>query len=217
MPDETKLRIDIVSDVVCPWCIIGYRQLQQAIDDTGIAADIYWHPFELNPAMAPEGQDLRQHLAEKYGSTTADSVKARAGITSLGQQLGFNFQWQEDHRIYNTYGAHQLLHWASQTGRAHDLKMALFTAYFTDGLDVSDAEVLCRLAESIGLDSVQAAAVLQDGRFGDAVRDKEKFWNERGITGVPAVVFQSKHLVTGAQGSENFAEILKRLTAAAAE
>lgn len=212
MSNQPKLRVDIVSDVVCPWCIIGYRQLRRAMDDTGIECDVYWHPFELNPAMGPEGQNVREHVAEKYGSTAEDSARARDGITTLGQQLGFAFNWQEDHRIYNTFAAHQLLHWASETGQAHDMKMALFAAYFTEGRDVSSPEVLCDVAGKIGLDKAEASAVLTEKRYADIVREKEQFWVERGITGVPAVVFQSKHLVTGAQGTEKFAEILKQLS-----
>ena len=121
-----NLRIDIVSDVVCPWCIIGYKQLERALEESGIAARVHWHPFELNPHMADEGENLREHLAAKYGTSPEGSRKARARLTELGAQLGFTFNYADDMRMVNTFRAHQLLHWAEGEGRGHDLQMALF-------------------------------------------------------------------------------------------
>jgi predicted DsbA family dithiol-disulfide isomerase len=217
MTESAPLRIDIVSDVVCPWCIIGYRQLRRAMEATGVEAYIHWHPFELNPKMGPEGQDLREHVAEKYGSTAEDSRKVRDHLASLGEDLGFAFNWQDDGRIYNTFGAHQLIHWANQMGQGLAMKNALFRAYFTDGQDVSDGSVLCQAAESAGLDPAEAATVLQDQRFAGIVREKEKFWIDRGVRGVPAMIFQGRHAVTGAQGAENYAHILEHFAAEPAQ
>ncbi|TYB85779.1 DsbA family protein [Oceaniovalibus sp. ACAM 378] len=206
------LRIDIVSDVMCPWCIIGYRQLAKALEATQVAHEIHWHPFELNPEMPPEGQNTRAHIIEKYGSTPEQSEQSRQQMTALGTDLDFDFRFTEDMRMHNTFNAHQLLHWADEQGRKHDLKMALFTAHFTDGRDLSDIAVLAAVAGEIGLDPAEALTVLQDQRFASEVRKAEKFWTQQGIRGVPAVIFDAQHLVTGAQGVENYTSILKQLT-----
>lgn len=205
------LRIDIISDVVCPWCIVGYRQLQQAIKDTGTEVEIRWHPFELNPNMPAEGQNLTEHVAEKYGASAEESAANRDKLKALGQGLGFEFNFTPDMRMHNTFNAHQLLFWATEEDRGDDLKQALFTAHFTDGRDLSDDSVLADVAGEIGLDRDTALAALADQRFASDVRDIEKFWIKNGITGVPAVVFDRQHLVVGAQGSENYSNILKQL------
>ncbi len=205
------LRIDIVSDVMCPWCVIGYRQLAQALDRTGTPHEIQWHPFELNPQMPAEGQNLREHLIEKYGTTAEQSQHTRDQITALGAELGFDFRFSDDMRMHNTFNAHQLLHWAREQGRAHDLKMALFAAHFTDRRDLSDIEVLADIAGETGLDRETALDILRDQRFARDVRAQEGFWVNQGIRGVPAVIFRSRHLVTGAQGVENYVRILNHL------
>jgi len=207
----TPLRIDVVSDVMCPWCIIGFRQLSQALDASGTAHEIHWHPFELNPQMVAEGQNMREHIIEKYGSTPAQSEQSRQQLKALGDSLGFEFAWDDDTRMHNTFNSHQLLHWAGTQGRKHDLKLALFSAHFTDRRNLSDVSVLADVAAEIGLDRKEAAAVLDDQRYADDVRKGEEFWQQQGITGVPAMVFNRKHLVTGAQGVENFTSILTQL------
>ncbi|GGA07210.1 DsbA family oxidoreductase [Neptunicoccus cionae] len=206
------LRIDIISDVMCPWCIIGYRQLAQALEDTGVAHEIHWHPFELNPEMPAEGQNMREHIAEKYGSTPEQSEQSRQQMTKLGEDLGFTFNFAEDMRMHNTFNTHQLLHWAETQGRKHDLKMALFDAHFTHRRNLSDYNVLADVAGEIGLDRSEAAEVLADQRFAATVRELEGFWTQQGIRGVPAMVFNRKHLVTGAQGVENYTNVLRQLT-----
>jgi len=209
-----SIRIDIASDVVCPWCIIGYKQLETALRETGMQGEVHWHPFELNPHMPEEGEDLQQHLAAKYGTTREDSRKARARLAEMGAALGFTFNYAEDMKMVNTFRAHQLLHWAGTHGREHDLKMALFAAFFTHRQDVNDSEVLADVAAGIGLDRNEALAVLCDARFAAEVRDSERLWINRGIQGVPAMVFNQKYLVTGAQGVENFTSILRQLAEA---
>ncbi len=206
-----KLRIDIVSDVVCPWCIIGYRQLTAALKATGTAHEIHWHPFELNPDMPPEGQDLREHVAEKYGTTREQSEQSRIQMTRIGAEVGFDFHFAEDMRMHNTFKVHQLLHWADPQGRTHDLELALFAAHFTDNRDLSDATVLADVAAEIGLDRSEALAVLADQRFAAEVRSAQKHWLGQGIRGVPAMVFNRRHLVTGAQGVENYTQVLEQL------
>lgn len=210
---EQRLRIDIVSDVVCPWCIIGYKQLERALEITGIDADIHWHPFELNPSMVSEGENLRAHLAAKYGTTPEGSRDARARLTALGAELGFAFNYADDMRIVNTFRAHQLIHWAEPQGRAHDMKMALFAAFFTYRRDLNDAQVLADCASEIGLDRNESLEVLEDGRYAPQVRDAERMWLERGIHGVPAVIFEKRHLASGAQGVENYAAALRQIHA----
>lgn len=172
--DSRKLRIDIVSDVVCPWCIVGYRQLEKALHASGTDYELHWQPFELNPNMPPEGQNLREHLAEKYGATTEQSQENRLRITQAGAALGFAFNFVDDMRMHNTFNVHQLLHWAEQQGRMHDLKQALFAAHFTHCRNLSDNNVLADVANEIGLDRTEALAVLADQCFASAVRAAEK-------------------------------------------
>jgi len=215
MTDQTQpLRIDIVSDVVCPWCIVGYSQLKQALETTGTAHEIHWHPFELNPEMGPEGQNMGEHITEKYGSTREQSLANRAQLTNLGAGLGFDFNFTDEMRMHNTFNAHQLIHWANMQDLGNALEQALFSAHFTHQRDLSDIDVLADIATEVGLDATEAKAVLEDQRYAEDVRKIESFWVQQGIRGVPAIVFDRKHLVTGAQGAENYTSILKQLTGA---
>lgn len=209
--NPAQLRIDIVSDVVCPWCIVGFLQLEQALKDTQTDAEIHWHPFELNPQMAQEGQNLREHLAEKYGTTPQGSIDARARLTDIGKELGFAFNFTDDMRMANTFRAHQLLHWAGTKGLQHALKMKLLATNFTLNHNVNDNDVLADAAAEVGLDRDEALAVLEDGRFAETVRTQQQFWTSQGIQGVPAMVFNQRHLVTGAQGVDNYASMLQQL------
>jgi predicted DsbA family dithiol-disulfide isomerase len=206
-----KLRIDIVSDVVCPWCIIGYRQLDAALQATDTAHEIYWHPFELNPDMPAEGQNVREHVAEKYGTTREQSEQSRIQMMQLGADVGFRFHFAEDMRMHNTFHVHQLLHWAQQHGGAHALKLALFAAHFTDNRNLSDDTVLADVAAGVGLDRAEALVTLADQRFAADVRSAENHWLGQGIRGVPAMVFNRRHLVSGAQGVERYTQVLAQL------
>lgn len=208
---EDALQIDIVSDVVCPWCIVGFKQLEKAIEQTGVTAAVKWHPFELNPEMPAEGENLREHIMRKYGSTEEQSQSARDRLTEIGRELGFDFNFTDDMRMVNTFEAHQLLHWAAHEDKEHPLKMALFEAYFAKRLDLNDKTVLADVAESVGLDWAEALNVLDDNRYADAVRQEETFWTQNGIQGVPAVVFERRHLITGAQGVDNYTAIIRQL------
>lgn len=205
------VQVDIVSDVMCPWCIVGFKQLEQALGLTGTGAYVRWHPFELNPHMAPEGQNLAEHLAEKYGSTPEQSAQNRTRLTELGQSLGFTFNFSDDSRIVNTFAAHQLLGWAQTQNKQHPLKMALFDAHFTHGLDVSDPKVLVSVAEGVGLDGDAAHEVLQSGAQAEETRAHQQFWTSRGISGVPSMVFGGKYLLTGAQGAQTYAQMLQKV------
>lgn len=210
------VQVDIVSDVVCPWCIVGFRQLDQALARTGLLANLRWHPFELNPDMPPEGQNLREHLMGKYGITADQSAAARARLTTLGAELGFTFNYSDDSRMVNTFRAHQLLDWAESQGRQHPLKLALFEAHFTNGEDVSDDDVLVRVAARAGLDPDAARAALASGDHAKPVREKQMFWTQRGIQGVPAMVFGGKYLLTGAQGADIYVRALEQVQSEAA-
>ena len=205
------IQVDIVSDIMCPWCIVGFRQLEQALAATGMGARVRWQPFELNPDMGPEGQNLAEHIAQKYGASPEQSAQNRARLQQIGQSLGIDFAFAPDSRIVNSFAAHQLLEFALGVGLQHPLKLALFRAHFTDQRDVSDTDVLLDVAEAVGIDRADAAQVLDSGALADPVRQKQAFWTARGISGVPSMIFAEKYLVTGAQGAETYAQILQKL------
>ena len=211
LTSEQPLRIDIVSDVVCPWCVVGYRQLAAALEKTNTDHEIHWHPFELNPNMPSEGQNMREHIMEKYGSSQAESDASRTRIAEAGSEVGFEFNFNDDLRMHNTFNLHQLLHWAEQQGRMHELKQALFIAHFTDNRNLSDIRVLADIAAEIGLDGKEALTVLEDQRFANDVREVEQHWQRQGIQSVPAIIFNEQHLVSGAQGVDNYVNILEQL------
>nr|WP_313975283.1 DsbA family oxidoreductase [uncultured Psychrobacter sp.] len=210
---KKPLRIDIVSDVVCPWCIIGYRQLAEALKQTNTEHEIHWHPFELNPNMPSAGQNLREHIMEKYGSSKEESDASRLRMTQAGNEVGFEFHFNDDTRMHNTFNLHQLLYWAGQQGQKpmHDLKQALFSAHFTHGRNISDNNVLADIAAEVGLNRSEALAVLEDQRFAKEVRAEERHWQQQGIQSVPAMIFNERHLVSGAQGVDNYVNILQQL------
>lgn len=210
------LRIDIVSDVVCPWCIIGYKQVEMALAMLGqpLETETYWHPFELNPNMVPEGEDTAEHIARKYGSTPEQSRANRQRLSDIGESVGFAFNYGEGMRIYNTFKAHKLLTifgsergWKAQT----DLKLALFKAYFQDRRDVSDEAVLLDIAGAQGMDRDAAADWLADDALTQTVRNEQAYWLDQNITGVPAIIFDSKFMVPGAQSAETFADVIVKV------
>lgn len=205
------LRIDIVSDVVCPWCVIGYNQLLAALEATDTEAEIYWHPFELNPDMPAEGQNLREHLIGKYQITPEQSAATREHITKTGADVGFDFNFADDMRIVNTFDAHRLIHWAGTFDKATEMKEALFAAYFTDGRDVSDRGVLGMIVMQLGLDLGAARELLNSDQYAEEVRDHEGYWTSQGIRSVPAMIFDEKYLVNGAQGVEAYVQFLTDL------
>ncbi len=216
----TRLQIDFVSDVSCPWCAIGLHALEQAAGrlEGQVALDLHFQPFELNPQMGPEGQDIGEHLMEKYGATPAQSQQTRDAITQRGAELGFAFRMDQRSRIYNTFDAHRLLHWAGEEGAPGSqaaLKHALFGAYFTEGLNPGDHAVLLRLAGQVGLDTERARAVLESDEFAEAVREREAFFQRHGIQSVPAVIVNQRHLIQGGQPVEVFEQALRQIAAEA--
>jgi predicted DsbA family dithiol-disulfide isomerase len=213
MTEPTALRIDFVSDVSCPWCAVGLASLERALDALKgeVRAEIHFQPFELNPQMAPEGEDIAEHLGRKYGLNATQLAQNQEAIRQRGAAVGFTFAHQDKRRIYNTFDAHRLLHWAGEQGRQHALKRALLVAYFTDGQDVSDHAVLARVAESAGLDASEARAVLASDRYAEDVRGDEQFFLRTGIHSVPAVIINRQHLISGGQPPEVFEQALRQL------
>jgi predicted DsbA family dithiol-disulfide isomerase len=211
------MKIDFVSDVSCPWCIIGLRGLEEALARTGdlVDAHITFQPFELNPAMPPEGQNIVEHVAQKYGSTPEQSAANREMIRTRAAELGFAMRGTDRSRIYNTFDAHRLLHWAEMEGHQPALKRALFDAYFTDQQAPSNHEVLVAAAEKAGLDPEAAREVLASGRYAEEVRQAEQLWQSRGITAVPAIVIDDRYLISGGQPPEAFEQALRKIAAEA--
>lgn len=210
------LKIDFVSDVVCPWCVVGLGGLETALDalkSEGIAADIAFQPFELNPQMAAEGENIVEHIGRKYGASPEQSAANRAMIRERAGEVGFDMRMTDDSRIWNTFDAHRLLHWAHETApdKQKALKQALFTAHFTENKNLTDAGVLTTAAEAAGLDRAEAAEVLASGRYAQAVRASEELWRSRGITSVPAVVVEGKYLISGGQPAQAFEDALRKI------
>ena len=212
MPLPT-LKIDFVSDVSCPWCVIGLKALEQAADrlKDQVVLDLHFQPFELNPQMGPEGQDIAEHLHEKYGASPEQSQRNREAIAARGAELGFAFRMDQRSRIYNTFDAHRLLHWAAEKGLQAPLKHALFKAYFTDGQNPGSHEVLADLAAQVGLDADEARALLASDRYAAPVREREQFYLHHGIHSVPAVVINERHLIQGGQPVEVFEQALRQI------
>lgn len=208
-----SVKIDFVSDVVCPWCVIGLRSLEQALQrlDGKVSATINFQPFELNPQMAPEGEDIAEHIRKKYGSTPEQFAKNQENIRARGAALGFEFRMDKRSRTYNTFDAHRLLHWADLEGKGPALKHALFDAYFTEGENVSDRDVLVRAAQKAGLSPERANQILDSNEFADDVRTQEQFYIASGIQGVPAVIVNDRHLISGGQPPEVFEQAISQI------
>ena len=217
------MKIDFVSDVSCPWCAIGLASLETALERLGpeVPVTLHFQPFELNPQMAPEGEDTNEHIARKYGMPEEQVQKNRESIRQRGAAVGFTFNMDKRSRIYNTFDAHRLLHWAEvldeelgTTGEnALALKHAFLKAYFTDGQDPSSHDTLVRYATDAGLDGEKAREVLASGRYTEEVREREQYYQQRGIHSVPAIIIDDKHLISGGQPPEVFEQALRQIAA----
>ena len=208
----THMKIDFVSDVSCPWCAIGLHALEKALQRVeDVRADLHFQPFELNPDMPPDGQDINEHLAQKYGATPEQSEQTREAIRERGNEVGFQFRMDRRGRIYNTFDAHRMLHWAGEEGRQLELKHALFRAYFTNGEDPGSHEVLLRLVREAGLDPKRAAEILASGEFAEETREQERFYLEQGIHSVPAIIVNDRYLIQGGQPVEVFEQALRKI------
>ena len=212
----TPLKIDFVSDVSCPWCAIGLASLERALERVGsdVRAELHFQPFELNPGMPAGGQDVTEHLTQKYGSTPEQQAASREAIRLRGESVGFVFRKEGRGRIYNTFDAHRLLHWAAVEGGGHQLalKKALLGAYFTEGRSPADIEVLVGAAAAAGLDAQRAREILAGDEYADAVRKSEQFYLDHGIHAVPAVIINDRHLIEGGQPPEVFEQALRRIS-----
>jgi predicted DsbA family dithiol-disulfide isomerase len=218
MTSHATLRIDFVSDIVCPWCVIGMKSLEQALAAlTGeVEAEWHFHPFELNPGMAPEGENSAEHIARKYGRPPEAGNAARAQIKTMGEQLGFAFKGGPDSMIWNTHDCHRLLHWAEQASpvAAQALKTAMFEAHFSRAEPLNDPETLVRAASAAGLDAAAAREVLASGRYADEVNSAQRWWREeQDITAVPAIIFNGKYAVMGGQPPATFEKVIRRIVA----
>ncbi|SFI51496.1 DsbA family oxidoreductase [Caulobacter sp. UNC279MFTsu5.1] len=207
------VKIDFVSDVACPWCVVGLGGLEAALERVGdlVDAKIHFQPFELNPNMPPEGQNRIEHVAQKYGSTREQMDASRQMIRDRAAAVGFTMAFDENSRIHNTFDAHRLLHWAGLVGKQAALKHALFEANFTANENIADPEVLVRAAMKAGLDPQAAHEVLTSGRYASEVRDAERAWQAAGINSVPAVVINDRYLISGGQPAEYFEQALRQI------
>lgn len=212
-----QLKIDFVSDVSCPWCAIGLAALEQALARVqgDIVATLHYQPFELNPAMAPGGQDITEHLAQKYGSTAEQQAQIRATIRQRGADVGFEFNADGRGRIYNTFDAHRLLRWAGieQPALQLPLKKALLVACHRDRQAMDEPAVLLEAARQVGLDVARAQAVLGSAEFSQEVREAEQLYTSSGIRSVPAVIINDRHLISGGQPVEVFEQALRQIAA----
>lgn len=210
------VKIDFVSDVACPWCAVGLKSLEEAMSRVGedLQVELHFQPFELNPKMPAEGEDAVEHLTRKYGISAEQAAQNGEAIRARGAALGFEFRMDRRRHVYNTFDAHRLLHWAGLEGPQHQLalKHALLRAYFTEGEDVSSADTLAKLAAEAGLDEVRARQILASDEFAEAVRQQERFYASQGITAVPSVIFNDRHLIQGGQPVELFEQALRQLS-----
>ena len=213
------MKIDFVSDVSCPWCAIGLNALEQALEriGPGLQATLHFQPFELNPQMAAGGQDIVEHLTQKYGISAAQVAANVDNIRQRGADVGFEFGIGKRSRTYNTFDAHRLLHWTGLQGEQPQraLKHALFKAYFTDGHNPGDHALLLRLADELGLDTAAAKQVLDGDAYATEVRQAEAFYQQQGIHSVPAVVIDDRHLISGGQPAAVFEQALRQIAAQA--
>ena len=210
-----QLKIDIVSDVSCPWCIIGYQSISTALKQLApqISANISWKPFELNSAMPAEGEDMAEHLHKKYGSSKTDCERTQSMITDRGAALGFQFNFKADGRIYNTFNAHRLLYWAKQLGKQTELKLALFGLYFSEGGNPSNIEQLLKVVEKVGLPVEEAQKILASDQFTQEVRTEQPKYQGMGIASVPTFIINDKFTITGGQPVATFVEMLNEIAA----
>ena len=213
------LKIDFVSDVVCPWCAIGLASLEIALKrlQGEVAAELHFQPFELHPDMGPEGVEVVPYLAKKYGMSAEQVERNQQSIAERGKAVGFEFRMERRSRTWNTFDSHRLLHWAGEVGAAQQraLKHALLSAHFTEGENPGAREVLLRCAAQAGLDATRAAAVVDGDEYADAVREREQLYQQAGISSVPSVIVNERYLIQGGQPPELFEQALREIAAEA--
>src|SRR5690348_13626292 len=219
MTSPSRLRIDFVSDVACPWCAIGLASLQAALAKLAdsVQADIHLQPFELNPQLPREGEDANEHLMRKYGMGEEQLEANRSAIRERAAALGFALNMRKGSRIYNPFDAHRLLHWAELQDRGHALalKQAFLRAYFSGGENGADREILSRSAKDVGVNADAARRVLESGEYADVVRAQERYFQQAGIHSVPAIIVEGQYLISGGQPPEIFERALREIAAKA--
>lgn len=209
-----KLQVDFVSDVACPWCAVGLNALEQALErlKNEVTVDLRFQPFELNPQMGPDGEDSAEHLKRKYGMGDEQLAAARDNLRRRGREVGFEFGQRP--RIWNTFDAHRVIHWAGLQGRQHAMKRALLQAYQGDDRNPSDRAVLIDCARQCGLEEAQAAEVIDSQAYAAEVRQAQAVWRQAGIQSVPSVIINERHLIQGGQPVEVFEQALRQLARA---
>lgn len=210
---KTNLSIEIVSDVSCPWCVIGYRALDAALIEMGIrdTTELRWKPFQLNLNMPPEGQNRSEHIQQKYGINKQQADAARQQIESRGKDLGYHFNFSDTGRVHNTFDAHRLIHWAGESGLQTELKLALFDLFFIDQGNTSDKPSLVKTAVAVGLDAGQAEQVLNSDRYAKEVTADLELANQRGISAVPCFIFDNKFMISGGQSIDTFKQAITEM------
>lgn len=208
------LKIDIVSDVVCPWCAVGYANLSSALDTLSqkIDANIQWHPFQLNPYMPKQGQAIDEHLSEKYGLDATQLKQNQQHLVEVGEKAGIEFNFNQRSRIFNTLDCHVLLDFAQNQNKQTQLKLALFKAYFGEGLNVSDQTVLIKAAVSVGLEQQEVENALADETLREKVKAEEEKYKSLGINSVPAFIVNDQYLISGGQPVESFVQALTEIS-----
>ena len=210
---KNKIKIDIVSDVVCPWCIIGYKRLEKAIKELGFEdkIEIEWHPFELNPNMPVEGENVIEHVSNKYGMNKEQALASQKSMTNNGEELGFKFNYFDEMKIVNTRDAHILLDFAKEFGKQTKLKMRLMEAFFSEQKDISNRDILLKEFQSIGLDIDKAREILEDKKNREEIKIKESSWQKKGISAVPTMIFNNDSMMNGAYPVETYKQVLSEL------
>ena len=208
-----KIKIDIVSDIVCPWCAVGYKRLEQALKELGFEdkVTIEWKPFELNPTMVSEGENVKEHLIKKYRLSTKQAQDFEDSIVKNGKELGFKFDYFEDMRIFNTFDAHVLLDFAKEFDKQKELKIRLMEAYFSERKDISNREVLLQEVEKVGLNINKASQILDDKEVREQIQVEEKQILARGINSVPTMIFNGGQAMNGAYPVETYKQVLSEL------
>jgi len=213
------MKIDFVSDIACPWCAVGLNSLEMALKNIGtdIPTELQFHPYELNPTMAPEGADSAEYLRAKYGMSAEQLAQGRANLHARGAAVGFNFG--ERTRVWNTFDAHRLLYWAGlqSAEQQRQLKHAFLKAYHGEGRNPADQSLMLDLAVAAGLERDQAQDVISSQRYADEVRAEEQFWQKAGIQSVPSIIINNKHLITGGQTPDVFEQVLRDIAAQATQ
>jgi predicted DsbA family dithiol-disulfide isomerase len=213
----TTLKIDFVSDIACPWCAVGLYSLEKALErlQGEVQVEMHFQPFELNPHMGPGGQDLTEHITEKYGSTPEQQAQMRENIRQRGAEVGFAFAPGGRGRVYNTFNAHRLLHWSAGQGDGMQraLKKALLASYQGRAECIEDDAVLLQAVQTAGLPVEAAREVLASQAFADEVRAQERCYQQAGIHSVPAVIINDRHLISGGQPAEVFEQALRQIAA----